>query len=175
MTQKKIDEAIDTIEEISPNHPLLNSYRALALLQDGNKPKAHQLLKETISNNFYSPWAVKLLVNSSANDSEKESTLKFLTSVYNDNDGQKYLTPTLDLAFTQASASQFERAIATIDKWEQAKSDTTSESDEIFELKTVLYLSVKELKKCKRNLGGVERIYRYFEKVPFKGSVFSRS
>ena len=149
---EKIDEAIDTIEEIPPNHPLLNSYRALALLQDGNKPKAHQLLKETISNNFYSPWAVKLLVNSSANDSEKESTLKFLTSVYNDNDGQKYLTPTLDLAFTQASASQFERAIATIDKWEQAKSDTTSESDEIFELKTVLYLSVKELKNAKETL-----------------------
>jgi len=149
---EKIKETIENLEEVSPKHPLLNSYKALALLQNGDKAKAHQLLEETISNNFYSPWAVKLLVNSSNDDSELNGTLKFLVSVYDDNEGQKYLEPTLDLAFTQASANQFESAIATIDKWEQAKSDTTPESVEIFQLKTVLYLSIKELDDARETL-----------------------
>ena len=150
--EKEINETISEVEAISPGHPLINSYRAVTLLKSGNRLASHSLLKKIITKEFYSPWAVELLINSSNSKKELVGNVEFLASVYNDNQGHEHLAPTLDLAFAQASADMFEDAIATVERWQKESSNKELESRAVYELKTVLHLSLKQYDKAKNAL-----------------------
>ena len=146
---EQAEQTITQMKSIAPAHPLINTFDAYRALKNGDKNKAHEILKSTISDSYYSPWAVKLLINTSREN--LNDTVSFLSNVYNENNGSTSLAPTLDLAFSLAMTNQFEKALETIERWEATNADNPI-PEKIYELKSVLYLSKNDIRNTKLTL-----------------------